>query len=582
MKTLIVVILLFISAADYKCQWATDPNSNNAICTASHDQFLPEIVSDGTGGAIIVWEDFRNGNNYDIYAQRISASGTVLWSLNGIVVATVPYDQTTPKIISDGTGGAIITWNDFRVNNYSDIYAQKINASGIPQWTANGVSVCSAVNNQNNPSIVSDGAGGAIIIWQDRRDGNFDIYAQRINENGTALWTIDGNTICNDINKQENPTAASDGLGGAIITWQDYRSTTDYDIYTQRINANGEVQWTANGLTICSSTGNQVYPEIINNNSDEVIITWADVRNGIDPDIYAQRLHNGGTVLWTSNGVAICTAIGLQQFPVLVEDGAGGAIVTWQDYRSGSYDVYAQRIEFDGNVLWVTDGVPISEETNAQMSPEITTDGQGGAIITWRDYRDNGNQDIYAQRINNNGVVQWTVNGVAVSVSTNDQYTPAITSDGNGGSIITWWDYRNGSTSDIFAQQLSHEGQLGVVTDVEGNVSSLQESFILRQNYPNPFNSSTKIRYEIPSSVILSSSKDDGTNITLRKAQNDILVILKVYDVLGNEIATLVDDYKSAGKYEVQWNPDNCASGVYFYQLKAGEFIQIKKMILIK
>ena len=579
MKTLNFIFLLFVYSLEFQCQWSTDPNVNNAICTASNDQFFPNIIGDGADGAIITWEDFRNGGNYDVYAQRINFAGVIVWSLNGVPIASITNDQSMPRITEDDTGGAIITWNDFRGGNYSDIYAQKINANGTIQWTANGVSICSAVNNQNNPTIVSDGSGGAIITWQDTRDGSFNIYAQRINANGTALWTTDGVPICSEINKQENPTITSDGSGGAIITWQDYRSNTDYDIYAQRIDSNGDVKWAANGLSICSLTGNQVYPIIINNNTYEVIITWFDVRNGIDPDIYAQRLSIDGSVLWASNGVVLCTATNLQQFPVLVEDGAGGAILTWQDYRSGAYDVYAQRINMNGDVMWTTNGVPISTEVNAQMSPGIISDGQGGAIITWTDYRDNSNQDIYAQLINSNGSVQWTLDGIAISTATTDQYYPSITIDGAGGAIIVWWDYRNGSTSDIYAQQVSHDGQLGIVTDVKDDISALPELFSLGQNYPNPFNPTTSIQYAISSRQF---------------------VKLTVYDILGNEIETPVNEEKPAGTYEVEFNSSTLsgsvsakggyASGVYFYQLKAGDpstgsgqgYIQTRKMLLLK
>ena len=577
MKTLFFVFLLFVYCLEPECQWSTDPTVNNPICSAPNYQDQSQIIEDGNGGAIIVWEDFRNGYNYDIYAQRISNNGVVQWTANGVVIASIINDQNTPQIIADGNGGAIITWNDFRGGNYSDIYAQKINANGIIQWTANGVPVCTAVNSQHNPAIVSDGAGGSIITWQDKRDGALDIYAQRINANGTALWADNGISICNEIGIQEYPKIAIDGTGGAIITWQDYRSIIDYDIYAQRINANGDVQWAANGLPICAFTGHQAYPRIINNKTDEVIITWFDKRNGIDTDIYAQRLSNNGTVLWATNGVALCTATNLQQFPVLVHDGAGGAIVTWQDYRAGAYDVYAQRINVSGDVLWTTDGVAISTETNAQLRPDIISDGQGGAIITWQDYRDNGNQDIYAQRINDNGTVQWTENGIAVCVATNDQYTPSITSNGNGGAIISWWDFRNGLTasdSDIYTQQVSHDGQLGVVTGVEEDTKLLTKSFSLEQNYPNPFNPSTKISWQSP----VSSWQT-----------------LKVYDILGNEVTTLVDEYKQAGRYEVEFSVAQVsrlelASGVYYYQLKIGNtstgsgqsFIQTKKMILLR
>jgi photosystem II stability/assembly factor-like uncharacterized protein len=100
-------------------------------------------------------------------------------------------------------------------------------------------------------------------------------------------------------------------------------------------------------------------------------------------------------------------------------------------------------------------------------------------------------------------------------------------------------------------------------------ISSVEEEIIdivptgysLLQNYPNPFNPSTTFRYSIPI-----QSK----------------VVIKVYDILGNEIATLMDEEKSAGTYELTWNATNLSSGIYFYQLKAGDYIDTKKMILLK
>ncbi len=93
---------------------------------------------------------------------------------------------------------------------------------------------------------------------------------------------------------------------------------------------------------------------------------------------------------------------------------------------------------------------------------------------------------------------------------------------------------------------------------------------MLYQNYPNPFNPSTKIRYSIPSNV---------------RGEKSNVVQLKVYDVLGNEVATLVNEYKPAGNYEVEFSVGqtfSLSSGVYYYQLKAGDFIATKKMLLLK
>ncbi len=107
------------------------------------------------------------------------------------------------------------------------------------------------------------------------------------------------------------------------------------------------------------------------------------------------------------------------------------------------------------------------------------------------------------------------------------------------------------------------------VVDVNTETSEMINTFELLQSYPNPFNPTTKIKFSILS-------------VTLRQAQSDIPVSVKVYDVLGNEVATLVDDYKPAGTYEVTWYAENLPSGIYFYQLKAGSFVETKKMVLLR
>jgi hypothetical protein len=102
---------------------------------------------------------------------------------------------------------------------------------------------------------------------------------------------------------------------------------------------------------------------------------------------------------------------------------------------------------------------------------------------------------------------------------------------------------------------------LSEITSVEENQIEIPSCYMLSQNYPNPFNPSTSFRYSIPQ-----TSK----------------VVIKVYDILGNKIATLMDEVKPAGTYELTWNAADLPSGVYFYQLKAGSYMNTKKMILMK
>ena len=117
----------------------------------------------------------------------------------------------------------------------------------------------------------------------------------------------------------------------------------------------------------------------------------------------------------------------------------------------------------------------------------------------------------------------------------------------------------------IRLKQIDFGGKYEYSQTVEVNWSPFT-TYKLEQNYPNPFNPGTMIKYSIPSKV-----KSERSN-----------VVLKVYDILGNEVVTLVNEAKPAGSYEVEFNASKLPSGVYFYQLKTGEFVQTRKMVLMK
>ena len=172
-----------------------------------------------------------------------------------------------------------------------------------------------------------------------------------------------------------------------------------------------------------------------------------------------------------------------------------------------------------------------------------------------------------------NGVVRYTSDGGFTWHE--DTYLSGITSrdiicitgvDPNTASAVT----RNNNFQDAAGTDstalytVSSEPLVGL----EEDYNTTPVKFKLLQNYPNPFNPSTKIRYTIPNAILA-----EGNNLNIK---------LILYDALGNEIATLVDEYKAAGSYEVDFNQPNISSGVYFYKLSAGSFSETKKMILIK
>jgi agmatine deiminase len=191
---------------------------------------------------------------------------------------------------------------------------------------------------------------------------------------------------------------------------------------------------------------------------------------------------------------------------------------------------------------------------------------------------------IQAVLITNSGIAEafvfWTAdtttgfNFLPMENANEDTFITHIPQQINGTELFYYISATSNKGKTITKPMTAPDGYYSFI--VENNVTFADnvvqpEEFYLSQNYPNPFNPSTSIKYEIPG-----------------QARNDnILVVLKVYDVLGNEIATLVNEEKPAGEYEVEFsasggNAYTLTSGVYFYQLKAGAFVQTKKMILMK
>jgi FlgD Ig-like domain len=416
------------------------------------------MVPDGSGGAIITWQDGRTAGSYNIYAQRIDSNGNKLWGESDVIVCDADQAQTNARLALDGSGGVIIAWLDRRSTTQYDLYAQKLSINdGQSQWADNGKPISIQANDHRSPQIVADGAGGAIIVWEYFEGAsNYDIYAHRVNPDGTtnSSWPASGKVICNASNVQSYPQIVSDGNEGAIITWDDIRNGTDYNIYVQRINGDATFPtgWTtANGKSICSVSGDQQFPQLVSDGNQGAIITWSDKRSGVlNRDVYAQRVDGSGAIQWTPSGELVCDAINNQSFPKIVSDGSNGVIIIWHDDRGTSSDIYAQRLNSDGDEQWAPNGKVVCDASLAQNYVSAASDKNGGALIAWLDDRGAGtDNNIYAQRIDANGDPKWTVNGVEICAADGPQANPRVIDDNRNGAIIIWDDERDVATLDI-------------------------------------------------------------------------------------------------------------------------------------
>ena len=184
------------------------------------------------------------------------------------------------------------------------------------EWTARAGTY--ALHDQTHPSVADPALDSivtyTIIVWEDERNGDKDIYAQKIdNATGVALWAPDGVPVCTAANDQRNPRAACDSSGGVIITWEDCRNdaqNVDALIYATRlIRFTGEAdqRWTANGNVVCAQGAPCLRPRIVGT-SDGAFIVWTDARRGqYYRNAFLQYLHCDGGIEnnWPGDGAPV-------------------------------------------------------------------------------------------------------------------------------------------------------------------------------------------------------------------------------------------------------------------------------------
>ncbi len=472
-----ILLLLNIPVVLY-AQWSNSSSINNPVCTQPYNQQNAKIVGDGNGGAIIVWEDYRNDptqTNADIYIQRIDKNGLVKWTTDGKVVCNAAGHQSNPNI-AYANGKVVVIWNDKR-NGNTDIYAQMIDTGGNLLWTNNGVPVISKAFTQNDGKVALSNAGNTYVVYQDSSAGNWDIYAQKLNSSGVQQWGANGAVVCNAGYDQKNARLELAGTGGIYIVWQDKRNGANYDIYCQKLDENGNRLWNplGNGNWVCSTSGTQSNPKIEPFGTGFITV-WQDNRSGGGYDIYAQYINDNGLSQWTTNGKAICTALD-NQSAIDVKSTGNSAFIVWKDFRNTlNYDIYMQKIDLTGNTLWSNNGIVISNANYDQINPNLATDNTN-AYVVWQD-SSAGNWNIYASKIDANGNVIWNT---LVCNAVNNQTDAKNVYDNNGGTIVVWKDKRNEINTgwDIYAQKIFSNGSLNTVI---GN----EDKKLLVKVFPNP------------------------------------------------------------------------------------------------
>ena len=187
------------------------------------------------------------------------------------------------------------------------------------------------------------------------------------------------------------------------------------------------------------------------------IFVWSDNRFG-PRNIFAQKVNGDGELLWGEGGAVITDLPGRQEDPVSISDGNGGVFIAWIDYRfDAEGDVFYQHIDADGNRLLDDSGIALALIPSKQISINMCTDSLGGVFVTWQDKRNQVDEDIYGTHISANHDVIEPASGVPVIVAGGAQMAKSIEYAGNNEAFVVWADARNGGNMDIYGQRFDME-----------------------------------------------------------------------------------------------------------------------------
>ncbi len=425
-----------------------------------------DLAVDNDACAIITFQDIRNGDN-NIYAYRISPEGLFVWGANGIALSNNTDFEASPVVTITTMNNAVFAWT--RENT---IMIQKVSPSGEKLWGENGIQL-QGPETYAWPFIVPDNNDGIIMSFFKQTGPAWaptkNVFAQRFSATGQLLWGT-GIAISSNagIPVYVKTKIISDGNGGAFIVW--HRDNGSYfDGYVQRVTETGTLTFPANGLAISLSTGtHQIDPVItFNEDAEELFAVWREHDfNQNNRGISGQKISLNGTRLWGDMGKVIVPMQGGEKAGLNLAADGNEPIITFFDTPSGAtyYLVKAIRLNNSGDPVWAGGEAPVSLVASSKMHNEATDFMNGQLIIVWADARNDGG-DIYAQNLKADGSL-----GPVSIVTPGDANCDGLV---NVLDVITLTNYITGLNPQPFCPENADVNNDGIINvlDVIGTVN---------------------------------------------------------------------------------------------------------------
>jgi hypothetical protein len=511
------------------------------------------MAVDDSGYVYVSGSVFMSGSGYDYGTIKYYPSGDTAWvrTYNG------PGDSSdgAMDIAVDDSGYVYVTGQSFGSGTDYDYATVKYKPNGDTAWVrrydgpenTGDCAMAIAIDGSGNVCVTGFG-----VCWSEHP---WDYVTIKYYPNGDTAWVRGYNGAGDGSDKAVD--IATDGSGNVYVTGESYGGGTDFDYCTIKYDASGTEVW----AKIYNGPGNDYdnATAIAVDGSGNVYVTGQSNGNATGSDYATIKYYPSGDTAWVrrydgpASGSDCARAVAADDSGFVYVTGYSDSTSTYQDYLTIKYDS-------SGNQIWVRRyDYGVSGSDNAYA---IAVDGSGNAYITGMSGSGGvAGLDYATVKYLSNGDTAWVMryNGTG----SGSDYGQAIAVDDSGNVYVTGYGLGSGTEEDIYT--IKYVQTASEVRDETGDRERPSE-FVLSQNYPNPFNPTTKIEF------------------TLAKSG---FVTLQIYDVLGRKVKTLVSEELSSGYKSVIWDGkndagDEVASGVYFYQLKVGDFSEPKKMLLLK
>ena len=429
--------------------------ANLQVTTDDSIQWSPSVGVCPAGGFAVAWDD-RRRNQWDVYAQFYGRNGQPLASDVRVNGDDGTADQTGVGVAGNRFDEFMVVWSDRR-NGHGDIYGQRFDSAGNRLGPELRVNDDAGSANQSAPDVASLPDGGYVVVWSDGRNGNDDIYCQRLTRDGAV---VGANFRVNDDQASSQQRISSIGMdrsGVICVGWEDERSG-ETDIYRVMLDADGRLIGPNLRLNDDAGSASQFYTAVAGG-SGRFLAVWTDGRGGYD--IYGQFMDASGTPLGANFRVNIDSGA-FQWYPYVAMDSSNRAVVVWMDTRDSRFSLYCRRYRADG----LPDGPDfrVGDAGSEQAYASVAMNSQGYAIAAWMDNREGGRHQIYCQRFGSDGAPVGS--NFRVNADSGDAYHgyPACAIADNGQFVVAWEDTRNGSY-DVYMQWFDSTG-----TPLDGNL----------------------------------------------------------------------------------------------------------------